>query len=111
MDREEILARSRAENKNRDVYEQEVLKQSQGTAILFATVLATLFVVVQIFAGGGLNTGMYAIVAAFSMGTFWVKWWKLRRRHELLMALTYTVIVLVFSADHICRLIGASAAL
>ena len=30
MNREEILAKSRAENKNKDVYEIEVLKQANG---------------------------------------------------------------------------------
>ena len=34
MNKDEILAKSRAENKNQDVYEQEVLKQASRSAVV-----------------------------------------------------------------------------
>ena len=34
MNKDEILAKSRAENKNRDVYEQEIIKQASKSAVL-----------------------------------------------------------------------------
>ncbi len=54
MDKDEILAKSRAENKNKDVYEQEVLKQASRSAVVVQMALATLFFVTQIFTGGGI---------------------------------------------------------
>lgn len=111
MNKEEILAKSRVENKNKDMYEQEVLKKGQGIAIIVTAILATLFCVIQIFVGGGFNNGLYALVLSGTMATFWVKWFKLKRRHELVMAFVYTIIVIALSACHIYDLITASAIL
>ena len=62
MNRDEILAKSRAENKNKDVYEQEVLKQASKSAVVVQMSLATIFFVTQIFTGKGINWGMWALV-------------------------------------------------
>ena len=109
MNREEILAKSRAENKNQDAYEQEILKQGQVVSLIVIIIIATVFFIVQIFAGGGINYGIYAIVLSGSMATFWVKWIKLRRRHELVMALLYTAVVIALSVSHIYNLVTAAA--
>ncbi len=111
MDKEEILAKSRAENKNRDIYEQEIVKQAGEISFAASAFLAAVFLMVQITVGGGLNPGMWAIVFSGSMATFWVKWRKLRRPHELAMALFYTAGVLLFSALHIYALISSSTIL
>ncbi len=43
MNKEEILAKNRAENKNKDVHEQEVLKQASKSAVLVQMIFATIF--------------------------------------------------------------------
>lgn len=111
MDREEILAKSRAENKNKDVYEQEVLRQASTSAVVVMIVLAAIFFATQIFVGGGTNSGVWALVFSANMTTFWVKYIKLRRKHELVMAIVYTVLVAVMSGWHIYNLITSSAIL
>lgn len=111
MDREEILQKSRAENKNKDIYEQEVLKLANAATVIVMMSLATLFFAVQIFVGGGTNWGIWSVVFSANMTTFWVKYWKLRRRHELAMAILSTVIVSFFSAEHIYHLIASSTIL
>lgn len=104
MNREEILERSRKENRNKDIYEQEILKQGNAAANFVMNALATVFFIIQILSGGGLNYGIYAIVFSGYMATFWVKWLRLQRRHEFIIALLYTVIVVAFSAAHISHL-------
>ena len=111
MNKEEILAKSRAENKNKDIYEIEVLKQANSCGIIVMAVLAVIFFSVQIFMGGGQNWGMWALVFSPSMATFWVKYIKLRRTHELLTAIGYTVIVAVGAGYHIYNLIVSSTIL
>ena len=111
MNREEILEKSRKENKNQDVYENEVIIQGNRYACIAAAVLATIFFVIQIFTGGGMNYGLYAVVFAMPMAGFWLKYSKLRKKHELLVAICYTVGVVLFSAAHIYELISASAIL
>ncbi len=111
MKKEEILAKSRAENKNRDIYEQEVLKQGWEIAVAVMAILATVFSAVQIFVSDGVDGGIWAIMFSCPMATFWVKWFKLRRRHELIFALFYTAVVVTLSVQHIYNLIAASAIL
>ena len=108
MDKDEILAKSRAENKNKDVYMQEILKQASRSAVVVQMVLATLFFVAQICAGGGVNWGLWALVFSASMTINWVKYIKLHRKNELLTAIAYTLLVSIMSGYHICDLIRSS---
>ena len=111
MNKEEILEKSRAENKNRDIYEQEVLKQAGTGAVMVMMVLATIFFTIQIFVGGGMNLGLWALVFSANMMVFWVKYIRLRRRHELVMAIAYTILVSALSGGHIYNLITSSTIL
>ena len=111
MNKEEILEKSRAENKNKDIYEQEILKQASSSAVIVMMVLATVFFAVQIFVGGGANWGIWALVFSANMTTLWVKYIKLRRKHELVMAIVYTILIAAFSGSHIYHLIVSSTIL
>lgn len=111
MDKKEILEKSRAENKNKDVYEQEILKQASASSMRVMMILAAIFFVIQIFVGDSMNFGLWAIVFSANMTTFWVKYRKLRDKHELALAIAYTVLVFAASAYHIYNLIASSAIL
>ena len=111
MDKEEILEKSRAENRNEDIYEKEILKQASTGSVIVMMVLATIFFIAQIFVGEGINWGIWALVFSANMTTFWVKYIKLRRKHELVMAIAYTVFVSACSVGHIYHLIVSSAIL
>ena len=111
MNKEEILEKSRAENKNKDIYEQEVLKQASTGAVIVMMVLATIFFAAQIFVGGGTNWGLWALVFSANMTTFWVKYIRLRRKHELVMAISYTILVFAMSGGHIYHLVASSTIL
>ena len=108
VNKEEILERSRKENKNQDIYEKEVIIQGNRYACIAAGVLATLFFVIQIFTGGGMNYGLYAVVFSMPMAGFWVKYIKLHKKHELFVAVCYTILVLLLSAAYIYGLVAAS---
>ncbi|MDE8726318.1 DUF6442 family protein [Ruminococcus bromii] len=111
MNKDEILAKSRAENKNKDVYEQEVLKQASRSAVVVQMVLATIFFVTQILVDKGINWGLWALVFSTSMTINWVKYIKLRHRQELITAIVYTVFVSVMSVYYIYNLITSSITL
>ena len=111
MNKDEILAKSRAENKNRDVYEQEVLKQASRSAVVVQMALATLFFVTQIFTGGGVNWGLWALVFSASMTINWVKYIRLHRKYELAIAIVYTILVSIMSGYHIYNQIVSSTIL
>lgn len=104
MEKEEILAKSREANKNKDPYELEVRAQAgQMTVVVMAT-LAGVFLILQIAWGGGINYGLYGLVAAGNMTMDWMKWSRLRRRRTLISALFWTIAALALCAAHICLL-------
>lgn len=111
MNKDEILAKSRAELKNQDIYEQEVLKEAEKNAVLVQMVLAAVFFVAQIVTGGGLNWGLWALVYSSGMTISWVKYRKLRRRHDLTMAMLYTLFVCIMGGYHIYSLAVSSTIL
>ena len=111
MNKEEILEMSRAENKNKDIYEIEVLKQSGTSTVIVMMALAAIFFAAQIFVGGGTNWGLWALVFSAHMTTFWVKYIRLRRKHELVMAISYTILVFALSGGHIYNLVASSTIL
>lgn len=104
MNKEEILAKSREENKNRDIYGQEVSKLANSVAVVVMLVLAAVFFIVQIAVGGGKNYGLWALVFGADMANHWVRYIKLRLGGELLAALIYTAIVVLLSVCHIYSL-------
>lgn len=104
MNKEDILARSREENKSKDIYEQEIIRQAQSLASIVMMILATIFFIIQICTGGGLNYGLYALTFCPQTVIFWVKWIKLKQRHELILSLAYTAFVLALSISHIYNL-------
>ena len=120
MNKEEILEKSRAENRNRDIYEQEILKQASAGCVIVMLVLSITLhnipegLAVGVAFGtlrGGTNWGVWALVFSTHMTTFWVKYWRLRHGHELVMALIYTALVALFSGGHIYHLIASSTIL
>jgi len=111
MQKEEILEKSRKENKNQDIFEKEILKESGTIGAITAAILATVFFMIQIFVGKGMNYGLYAVVFSIPAAGFVVKAIRLKRRHEIIVAVIYSIAVLLFSIAHICNLIITSAIL
>lgn len=104
MKKEEILAKSRAENNNQDLYEKELQKQASTTVSIVLISLATLFFVLQIFAGGGINYGLYALTVSVYIPTYWVRYIKVRKNTDLFLAITNTLLVIALSSAHIYNL-------
>ena len=111
MNKNEILAKSRAENKDKDLYEQEILKQAAGSALIVQMILAAVFFITQLLAGKGPDWGLWALVFSVNMTTFWIKYKRLHRKHELLVAIAYTILVLILSGCCIYDLIASSGIL
>ena len=65
----------------------------------------------QIFVKEEVNWGLWALVLSASMTTFWVKYRKLHRRHELMVAIVYTILVAIMSGYYIYNLIASSSIL
>ena len=106
MNKEEILEKSRQENKGQDVYEQEIIQKGASYAILVATALATVFFIAQILLGGGQNYGLYAILGAVMATQFIVKAKYLKRKHEIVVAVMYSLLTVLCIVAHFMQLLN-----
>lgn len=105
MDKDEILARSRAENQDKDIYEEDILKQANARSSAAMVTLATVFFGIQILAGKGINWGFYALIFSGNMTVAWTKYLKLRQKNQLFLAILNTMFTLACSISHIYNLV------
>lgn len=111
MTKEEILEKSRGENKDCDIFEKEVLKEAGNVGAGVAAAVSSIFVALQFILGKGFNYSLYAIVFSVLAATFIVKAVRLKRKHEIALAFLYSAAAVGFSCAHIYRLVAASGIL
>ena len=107
MDRDEILRKAKAENKNRDIYELEILNKGQrvGGRVAVAVTLA-LMIIEMMFFDLSMNYGYYLIIMSAAAGLWIYKAIKLRRRNDIIIAVMFTVISVYSAIMAIMNLIG-----
>ena len=109
--RDEILARSRNENKGKDLFEMEVQVKAGIWGACAAAILAAIFFTVQIVVGGGTNTGVIAVVFSINAVGYIFKSIRLKQRNDIVFAVIHVIATLVFSYAHISGLIASSTIL
>ncbi len=96
MDKDEILERSRKENKDRDFVDMEAQAKAYSIAVhvggLICGVLAVLHVIFTEDLDYGIWTVYFSVLAAMML----VKFTKLHKRHELVIGLIYLACCVMF---------------
>ncbi|WP_425436552.1 DUF6442 family protein [Paenibacillus herberti] len=105
INKDEILSKSRKENKNKDLYDIEVQTSAGNIGSITAILLATIFFVTQSLVGDGLDFGLYAIIFSVSAAGFIFKAIRMKRRRDIVLSILYTLATLTFSVIHIVKLI------
>jgi len=105
INKEEILSKSKKENKDRDLFEREVQINAGSAGSITAIILATLFFVTQCLIGDGFDFGLYAILFSVSATGFIVKAIRMKRRRDIVFAILYTLATVILSVSHIYKLI------
>ncbi len=91
MNREEILEKSRQENHGQDVANLETSRSSIVCGWLVAVCLLAVVAVTEALKYDRMNSGIFFAVMAGCAAIFIRKYLKLRKRHELFIAVIYTV--------------------
>jgi uncharacterized protein (DUF983 family) len=106
MNKEEILEKSRKENKNQDLAEMECLKKAGIIAFIVGCIVCVIICALQFSFMKTINWGCW--VANFSiLGTvFLIKFIKLRKTHELFMTILYYALCIFFLIGFIMSLRG-----
>ena len=111
MEKDEILEKSRKENKNQDLFEKEVSQKGGNIATIVAAIIGTIFYVIQILVGSGENYGLYAVVLSIPATGYMVKAIDMKKKRDLIISILYIIAVLFFSIIHINNLITSSTIL
>jgi len=106
MDRDEILARSRKENKDRDLVEAEALARSNTIALSVGIIVCGLLSVLHAIFADTPNYGIWTVYFSVLATTMLVKFTKLRRRHELVIGLFYLGFCIFFFVFYLLVLLG-----
>ena len=96
MDRDEILKRSREENKDRDFVEEAVMATANSLSLAVGMIVCGLVSVLSAIFQGGPEYSVWTVMWVIHASTFLVKYHKLRKRHELMMGLFYIALAVFF---------------
>lgn len=83
MKKEEILEKSRKENKNKDVYAIEVESKAAKYAAIALVILATIYYCYEIFSGKGTNPAFYSLIAMYCSIVYGFKALKIEKNRKL----------------------------
>ncbi len=98
MNKEEILRASRNENQNKDIYELEVIRKGQRIGGLISICITfTLMFVERVILENGMNYGYFLIILSAGAGLWIYKALKMKKKHEVFLALLWAVLA-VYSA-------------
>ena len=92
MNRDEILEKSRNENQNKDIYELEVIRKGQRIGGLISICAAfVLMLVERVILDVGMNYGYFLIILSAGAGLWIYKAVKLKKKHEILFAVIWSL--------------------
>lgn len=105
MNKDDILARSRAENRGTDAYEAQILEKAGRLSAQVGMLACCLIAAASVWVTGRVNNACWIIYFSIHATLFWVKYRSLRRRHELLLAVVSTAVGLLFTGLFIREMI------
>ena len=106
MTREEILEKSRSEMQGKDIVDMEISKKAIVVGWIMAVVLAMIVTIIDAIVYSRLPVEILFAVLGGLATVFWIKYFKLHKRHELLVAALYTVSSLCFLIAWILHIVG-----
>jgi len=106
MNKEDILEKSRKENKNKDMAELEVIYQASNIAGRVGMLVCCIIAILEVIFIGRPNFSTWAIYFSILATLMLVKYIKLRRRHELWITVLYSACFVAFFIAYILKLTG-----
>ena len=108
MDKDEILERSRKENKDRDFVEDEALAQASKIAITVGAFVCGLLTIIQSISQNRIDYGVWTLMFSILATMMLVKFVRLRKRHELVTGLIYLGNSILFFVFYLRDVLGVS---
>ncbi|MCQ2572884.1 MAG: DUF6442 family protein [Treponema sp.] len=106
MTKEEILEKSRNENQNKDIFDLEVQNLAAKISYYSAPVLCAIFSIIEFIVNKKFNFGYLLVLFGMFSVTFFVKFLKMHKKHELLVFISYLVLFILVLIVYIFQLLG-----
>ena len=105
MNREEILAKSKQENRGQDIVGLAAARDSMQLGWVVMICLLAAVTVVDAIVFERMNNEVFFVVMAGSAAVFISKYLKLRRKHELVISAVYVILAVVYLVLWILQLV------
>ena len=105
MNKDDILEKSRRENKGPDEMEQYVMAAAGKIAAKVGMLVCCVVAILQVIFTDAISFESWMIFSILA-ATFIVKYVKLHSKHELWVAVLYTVLFIMFAVLFLIRLVG-----
>ena len=106
MDKDEILARSRKDNKDRDFVEEDVTNKANSVAFSVGILMCGLLSVLHAIFQDKPDFSVWIVMWAILSSVFLFKYHRLRKRHELLLGLAYLAFCVFFFVLYLRDVLG-----
>ena len=106
MNKDDILARSRAENQGADQYEMQILEKAGKLSAQVGMLACCAIAVASAAVTGRVSFGCWVIYFAILSTLFWTKWLYLKKRHEGILSVIYTAAGALFAVLFALELAG-----
>ena len=105
MDREEILQKSRNENKNRDEMERSTFEKAGQTACAVGGFVCMIIIIIEAIFTGQVNCGTWAVYLSMTGTMLLVKYFRLKKKHELVFGAAELILAAIFLVMFVIRLV------
>ncbi|MBP5618233.1 MAG: hypothetical protein J6X61_03685 [Clostridia bacterium] len=106
MNKDEILERSRRENKNMDERERDALARAGRVASGVGGLVCGVILILEAIFAGQISYAIWAVYLSITGTTLLYKFLRLRRKHELIFGLIELALAAVFLVFYILQLTG-----
>lgn len=103
MDKNEILEKSRQENKGTDLFERDAMNSASQKAVAVGGLLCMFLSFADILLGGSFNYTLWGVYLSMTGTTLLVKYFHLRKPHELIFGIIELVLAIAFIVLHFLR--------
>lgn len=106
MNREEILEKSRRENRGMDEREREAFVQAGQKATAVGGLLCAVIIVLEAIFSAHVSFSTWAVYLSMTGTILLVKYIRLREKHELIFGVFQIILAAVFFIMYVVRLVG-----
>lgn len=104
MNKDEILAKSREENRQKDPYEMEIKIKASQIGTISSLIICFVLFLIQILAGGGMNYGLWGVIMAGCGGSNLFMGIKLKRQSSIVLGICYLLCGVIGAIVSICKM-------